>query len=193
MTAFGFVLSVVAIPLVAWYATKRILQQLTLARDAEETAARTGRAAARERAEEEREKVVREAVLGLVLLSPFFYLFAMGVDDIGAATRAALEGGEMDIDIAMQALIGIGAFLVAYGLSAAILPQLFPYAQGTKRSLLLSEGTAVVFSAVFALYLGVDPARSQKVLDRVLVGFTGVLMAFIGILFTALGAYLLWT
>lgn len=103
----------------------------------------------------------------------------------------SLGGGNMnELPIAAQrGIVAIVAFLIIYGLTAEVLRQMFPERWGKA---ILSESTAVMIAALFAISAATNKAIYQKVIDTVTGKSVNLLMTFLGIMFAAAGAYLIW-
>ena len=96
------------------------------------------------------------------------------------------------INIAIRTLLAISAFLVTFGMSAAFLPEIFPWEKGSRLSNYLSFGTAFFLAATFALWLGTSTTAFGIVIDQLTRGFLGVITTFLSVLFGAVGVYLFW-
>lgn len=142
-------------------------------------------------------------VIGVVLYSIFslsalaFEGLAQYLRNLASALQAyepLSEGGQMEniINVAIRILLSVSAFLIAFGMSAAFLPEIFPWDKGSRISNYLSFGTAFFLAAVFALWLGTSTTAFGVVIDQLTQGFMGVITAFFATLFGAISVYLLW-
>ena len=135
--------------------------------------------------------------LVLSLSAPALESSAEYLRDLARALQAyepLSEGGQMEnmINIAIRTLLAISAFLVTFGMSAAFLPEIFPWEKGSRLSNYLSFGTAFFLAATFALWLGTSTTAFGIVIDQLTRGFLGVITTFLSVLFGAVGVYLFW-
>jgi hypothetical protein len=107
-------------------------------------------------------------------------------DEIGGGTTMG------DIPVVVQRiLVALVAFLIAYGLASAVLPQLFPE-KGRYGKTILGELTGIALAGIFALAAATNESIYKDLYDKIVGGFSNVVAAFIGIMFAGIGAYLVW-
>ena len=203
-----FAILLVALPLAAWFWAKRLKSLWDTAVAENERAKSQPGAESEERVTDARLEFLRDLFLaalsvGLViyfllsLSAPALTALADYLLDFAHALQAyepLSKGGEMDsiVNVAIRALLSIGAFLITFGVSAAFLPEIFPWEKGTRISNFLSFGTAFFLAATFALWLGTSTTAFGVVIDQLTRGFLGVVTTFLSILFGAIGVYLFW-
>lgn len=97
----------------------------------------------------------------------------------------------LSIDMLIKYLLGIGVFLIAFGLSVRFLPDLFPQKKDSIASKVLSISTSLILSLIFGLWIINSPTFDQ-ILNQITVGFTGIITTFLTVLFTSISVYIFW-
>ena len=185
------------LPTLVWLWVRRLRELRTTMLHAN-LVAKTQRLEANEKeAEAARLAFSREVFLALLTIGLAAYgLLGMGIPIIGPMIQGmqTIQGGNMTdaINVAIRVLISIGAFLLTFGLSVAFLPEVFPYARGSRPSNLLAYSIGFCLAGAFALFLGVSETAFGIVFDQLTQGFLGVITTALSILFGAIGAFLFW-
>lgn len=183
----GLVLAGAALPALVWFWARQLRAAWRFKAETEAEARASGRFRDREAAEAAGLGLLRDVILAAITLGAAFiavvYL-AQRVDTYN------LGAGDMQ-ELIERVVIGAIAAIVIYGLSAAVLPRIYPD-EGTRRSRLLSETTGILIAGFVGLSVATQESIYRSLRDSIVDKASGAVGLFVTILFAGIGVYLAW-
>lgn len=189
MAWLGLVLLIVCLPLLVWFWISQLRTAWLVKKAADVQVQRGDRRASTEAtATTATMDLGRDTLLAVLTIGGVVVGIARLVSSVNTSGLGGSSMHELP-SILQRVLVALVAFLIVYGLSSAVLPQIFPDKRG---KLVLSEATAVALAAIVALYAGTTKSVYEDLLKKMVSGSLGIVSTFLGILFAAIGAYLVW-
>ena len=203
-----FLLLLTSLPIVSWLWIKRLSRLWTVAENQQEASARRSERESAKPDNEARLSFYRDLFLCTIVVGLIAYgIIALSVSALDALATYLLRlastlehfhpivGGipmESAANSAVRVLMSASAFVIAFGVLLAFIPEIYPWQKGTPLSTSLSVITAFLLSASFAIWLGTSTSAFGVLLDQLTQGLLGVMITFLSLLFGAIGVYFFW-